>query len=86
MTVRAAAQDQRQDDHNRDAAAQDQRHDDHNRYVDQRGEEHHWDANEDTAYRRWVKENHRKNEDFNHLNKKQQEEYWQWRREHPDQR
>lgn len=74
LTVRAVAQDQHQE-------ARDQA-----RYVDQQGQEHRWDANEDAAYRRWLKEKNRKYEDFNHMNKKQQEEYWQWRREHPDQR
>ena len=74
ITVRAVAQDQRQED--RDQA----------RYVDQQGQEHRWDANEDKAYRRYLAEKHRKYEDFNHMNKQQQEEYWQWRREHPDQR
>ena len=47
-------------------------------------DEHHWDAHEDRAYRIWVKENHRKYNDFARLKAEDQANYWAWRHEHSD--
>jgi hypothetical protein len=47
-------------------------------------DDHHWDGNEDRAYRRWVREKHRKYRDFKRLNERDRQAYWAWRHEHPD--
>lgn len=56
------------------------------RYYDRdRKEYHNWDAREDSAYRRWMKEEkHRAYRPFARLNAKEQREYWNWRHEHRD--
>lgn len=45
---------------------------------------HKWDDNENRAWRRWLAENHRKDHEFAKADRKQQQEYWKWRHEHPD--
>jgi hypothetical protein len=47
-------------------------------------DDHQWNAHEDQAYRIWVKQNHRKNEDFAKLKEEDQRAYWAWRHEHSD--
>ncbi len=47
-------------------------------------DDHEWNANEDQAYRRYLSENHRKYRAFSKLKKSDQEQYWNWRHEHPD--
>jgi len=55
------------------------------RYRDAKhNDEHEWNSREDRAYREWVKENHRKYQDFNRINERDQEQYWNWRHDHPD--
>jgi len=67
-----------------------QNHDDQARHddVDHRDadhrDEHHWDAHEDAAYRRYLQERHMKYREFEKLNKKEQDQYWAWRHDHPD--
>jgi hypothetical protein len=46
---------------------------------------HKWDDAEDRAWRRWIKETHRKDHEFAKADRKEQQEYWKWRHEHPDQ-
>lgn len=61
------------------------RADDQRIYHDrQHNDDHHWDAHEDQAYRMWVKERHRKYEDFAHLKEQDQQAYWAWRHNHSD--
>jgi hypothetical protein len=71
----------------------DQRHDEHRdrddknqkRYYDSKHKDYHtWDDHEAAAYQRWATENHRDNQDFTHLKRKDQSEYWNWRHDHPD--
>jgi len=50
----------------------------------ERNEDHHWNDHEDKAYRMWVKENHRKYNDFGKLEEKDQQAYWAWRHDHSD--
>jgi hypothetical protein len=45
---------------------------------------HRWDAREDRAYRAYLAERHREYREFRTLGSREQEEYWQWRHEHPD--
>lgn len=56
------------------AAAQDDR-DHHDRK---------WDDHEQAAWGRFLAEKHRKDHDYTKSKKKEQEEYWNWRHDHPD--
>jgi predicted acetyltransferase len=47
-------------------------------------DDHRWDAHEDKAYRIWLKENHRRHEEFNRIKEEDQSAYWRWRHEHSD--
>lgn len=60
--------------------------DDHDRVYHDRdhNDDHHWDAHEDRAYRVWVRENHRKYENFERLREEDRAAYWNWRHEHSD--
>jgi hypothetical protein len=53
-------------------------------YDKQHNDYHNWDDNEDHAWHQFLNENHRKDHDFKKANKKEQEEYWNWRHAHPD--
>ncbi len=54
-------------------------------YHDQKfNDDHKWDSHEDRAYRVWVKENHRKYQDFHKLKEEDRTSYWAWRHEHSD--
>jgi hypothetical protein len=50
----------------------------------QHNDDHEWSGHEDQAYRIWVKENHRKYNDFSRLKENDQQAYWGWRHEHSD--
>jgi TPR repeat protein len=67
-------------------ADEDKRERNEKRYYDRDRKEYHtWDQREDSAYRRWMKEErHRSYRPFETLNAKEQREYWKWRHEHPD--
>ena len=55
------------------------------RYYDKSGKDYHtWNDNEDHAYRTYLTEQHRDYRDFNKVNKGQQQEYFKWRHQHPD--
>lgn len=53
----------------------------HYRYYDSYYHDyHHWNAGEEPYYRQWATDNHRNpNREFRHLDKNDQERYWQWR-------
>jgi len=53
-------------------------HDEHFR------DDHRWDRHEDQAYRIWVRENHRKYQEFSRLRAQDQQAYWAWRHNHSD--
>jgi hypothetical protein len=60
---------------------------DDRRYEDkEHHDQHAWNAQEDRAYRRWAKENHRKYATFAKLKEEDQQAYWRWRHDHPDER
>lgn len=68
---------QAQDDHRKE--------DDNRRYQDAKHhDEHAWNNHEDQAYRMWVKERHRKYNDFDRLDARDQQAYWDWRHDHSD--
>jgi hypothetical protein len=59
--------------------------DNNRRYQDARHhDEHAWNDHEDQAYRMWVQERHRKYNDFDRLNARDQQAYWDWRHGHSD--
>lgn len=43
---------------------------------------HNWNDDEDRQYRAYLQEHHRKYREFNKLNRKEQENYWNWRHQH----
>lgn len=45
---------------------------------------HHWDSHENQAWHRYLAENHRKDHEFAKADRKEQQEYWNWRHNHPD--
>ena len=45
---------------------------------------HNWDDHEDQVWHQYLKDNHRKDEDFKKAKRKDQLEYWNWRHDHPD--
>ena len=45
---------------------------------------HEWNAGEDGAYRKYLKEHHKSYNDFGKAKKKDQDNYWNWRHSHPD--
>ena len=47
-------------------------------------DKHEWNSREDDAWKRYRGEHHIKQEDFARAKRRQQEEYWKWRHEHPD--
>ena len=55
------------------------------RYYDKSGKDYHtWNSNEDRAYRSYVTEQHQQYRDFNRVNRNQQQQYFTWRHQHPD--
>jgi hypothetical protein len=55
------------------------------RYQDAKHhDEHAWNNHEDQAYRMWTQERHRKYNDFDRLNGRDQQSYWDWRHDHSD--
>jgi hypothetical protein len=66
------------------AFSQDRDHHD-NRYEDRaRHDTHEWNERENEAYRRYIQERHMHYREFQRLNRKQQEAYWEWRHRHMD--
>ncbi len=53
-------------------------------YTDSNHVSHEWNNNEDAAWKRYRDEHHVKQEDFARASRKQQQAYWKWRHEHPD--
>lgn len=75
--VAALAVPKPQDDHDR--------HDQEHRVYDAEHKDYHnWDRAEDDAYRHWLDGRHEAYVDYDHLDKKRQQEYWKWRHEHED--
>jgi hypothetical protein len=55
------------------------------RYYDKSGKDYHtWNTNEDHAYRAYLTEQHQQYRDFNKTNRGQQQQYFAWRHQHPD--
>jgi len=55
------------------------------RYYDRNGKDYHtWNSNEDRAYRSYLTEQHQDYREFNKVNRSQQQQYFTWRHQHPD--
>jgi hypothetical protein len=55
------------------------------RYYDKNGKDYHtWNNNEDRAYRSYLTEQHQDYREFNKVNRNQQQQYFTWRHQHPD--
>jgi hypothetical protein len=48
-------------------------------YDEYHSDWHRWNHDEDLAYRRYLDERHESYRDYNHLNKDEQKDYWNWR-------
>jgi hypothetical protein len=58
---------------------------DHHRYYDRNHRDYHeWNDREDRSYRAYLGERHRPYREFHHVNRSEQNHYWQWRHSHPD--
>jgi hypothetical protein len=68
------------------ASAQDRDHAMESRKYEDKAhhDSHEWNSNEDTAYRRYLQEHHRKYHEFAKAKKSEQSDYWNWRHSHPD--
>jgi len=45
---------------------------------------HKWDDHEQSAWSRYLAEKHRKEHEFAKASHKEQQQYWNWRHDHPD--
>jgi hypothetical protein len=45
---------------------------------------HNWDSREDEVYRHWLETRHHVYVDLEHLKRKEQREYWDWRHSHEE--
>jgi len=55
------------------------------RYYDREHKDYHrWNDHENQAYRKYVEERHVEYRQWNRVRAPQQQEYWRWRHEHPD--
>jgi hypothetical protein len=55
------------------------------RYEDRaHHDSHEWNDREDQAYRRYLEEYHKKYHTFAKANKREQQNYWSWRHNHPE--
>jgi type III secretory pathway component EscR len=55
------------------------------RYYDRDARDYHrWDNNEDRAYRMYLQEQRRDYRQFHRVNRGQQQQYFRWRHDHPN--
>ena len=55
------------------------------RVYDSRHKDYHnWDDHENNAWGIYLTKNHKKNHEFKDANKRERENYWNWRHSHPD--
>jgi hypothetical protein len=53
-------------------------------YDEPRRDYHRWDDREERAYRAYLTERRREYREFKLIDRREQEEYWAWRHDHPD--
>jgi hypothetical protein len=57
----------------------------HHRYYDRsRRDWHEWNEKEERAYRHYLKEQRRREIDFERAHRRDREQYFRWRHEHPE--
>jgi hypothetical protein len=61
-------------------------HDTHRYYDKQHKDYHQWDGNEQKSYTVYLNENHIQVHAFKKAKPTEQQQYWQWRHEHPDEK
>lgn len=65
--------------------AQDDHHEATKTYYDgAHKDRHEWNSDEEARWGKYRDEHHIKQSDFARASKRQQQEYWNWRHEHPD--
>jgi hypothetical protein len=70
---------------NRDQQDRRQNDQQNRRYEDKaHNDSHEWNNNESEAYKRYLQENHKKYHDFAKAKQSEQNNYWNWRHNHPD--
>lgn len=80
LPVALPAQEGEIQQHERERQRQDQQ-----RYYDQQSKDwHQWNGDENKAWQRYQQEHHRNDRDFGKLSKREREEYFKWRHQHPD--
>ncbi len=71
-----------QEDDHRDGRQNEQQN---RRYEDKRHNDfHEWNGGEEQMYRRYLQERHRRYRDFAMENRREQNNYWNWRHSHSD--
>jgi Ni/Co efflux regulator RcnB len=60
-----------------------ERHAQERQYEDKvHHDSHTWNSDEDERYRNYLREHHKKYRDFNRMNRRDQDNYWNWRHSH----
>ena len=55
------------------------------RYYDRDHKDYHaWNTQENEAYRHWLEERHENYRDFAKIRRSEQQEFWNWRHDHPE--
>ena len=57
---------------------------DHRYHDKKHNDDHEWNDHENQAYKVWIKNNHRKDVEFDKLRASDQQNYWNWRHNHSD--
>jgi len=79
LPASALAQDEHRNEQRKEAQNNNRRYQDARHH-----DEHAWNDHEDQAYRMWLRERHRRYNDFDRLNSRDQQSYWDWRHDHSD--
>ena len=55
------------------------------RYYDKDARDYHeWNQNENQVYHQYVTENHKRDREFAKTNRRERQDYFKWRHDHPD--
>lgn len=56
----------------------------HNYHDKKHNDDHEWNDHENQAYKIYLKDHHRKEVEFDKMNARDQQNYWNWRHTHSD--
>ena len=73
-----------QDDQHHDNQRTDQQNQQKRVYDRSHKDYHDWNDNEDRAYHQYFQEQHKTYRDYSKQNRTGQDQYWNWRHDHPD--